>query len=191
MNLLDMPNLNTRLFEFVNNAVGYYRPLDVLFIIATSFYTLVVVGIVVIYYMGFYVPMKQKGITHIQTLKHMGMVVLSLAVTFVTVSIIKVAVAFPRPFKTLPNLHVLISLPTDYSFPSGHAALTMALATAVYCYHKRLGEVLFAFALIVGLARVYVGVHYPLDVGVGFLLGYLIPKLLQHYFIKKESLKLQ
>ncbi len=115
----------------------------------------------------------------------------SLLSTLIVVSAVKVLVAFPRPFKTVPNIHTLISLPASYSFPSGHAALTMAMATAVYVYNKRLGTLLFAFAFIVGIARIYVGVHYPLDVGVGFLLGYVIPKLLQHFFVKKETLQLQ
>lgn len=186
-----MPNLNTRLFEFINGAAGYYHPLDVLFVVATSYYTILIVGLIVAYYIAFYIPMHQEGAGCIRAFKQAGITVLSIVVTTIVVSVMKVVIAYPRPFKTLPNLHVLISLPNSYSFPSGHAAFTMALATAVYIYHRRLGEILFVFAVVVGLARIYVGVHYPLDVGVGFLLGYLIPKLLQHYFVKKESLKLQ
>jgi len=177
-----MPNINTRIFEFVNNAVGYYRPLDTFFIIVTSLITLLIVGAAVAYYFGIYLPWRKSGMIFITC---------SLLSTLIVVSAVKVLVAFPRPFKTVPNIHTLISLPASYSFPSGHAALTMAMATAVYVYNKRLGTLLFAFAFIVGIARIYVGVHYPLDVGVGFLLGYVIPKLLQHFFVKKETLQLQ
>jgi undecaprenyl-diphosphatase len=187
MNLLDMPNLNTRLLEFINNAAGYYRPLDILFVVVTSYITLTIVGLVVLYYLGVYIPSKQEGMARLRAMKNAGMVVLSVFVTWVIVEIVKVAVGFPRPFETLKNLHVLISLPSGYSFPSGHAAVTMALATAVYFNHRRLGEILFAFAFVVGLSRIYVGVHYPLDVGVGFLIGYGVPKLFQlkGYFVKR------
>lgn len=186
-----MPNLNTQLLEFVNRAAGYYHPLDELFVVATSYYTLLVIGVAVAYYIALHVPMKQEGMARLRAFKDAAIVLLSVLLTWIAVTAIKVLVAYPRPFKTIPSLHVLISLPNDYSFPSGHAALTMALATAVYMYHKRLGALLFALAIIVGLARIYVGVHYPLDVGVGFLIGFIIPKILQHLFVQKESLKLQ
>lgn len=189
--MLNLDTFNTWLLEFVNRAVGYYRPLDDLFVVATSYYTLLVLGIAVGFYMGIYIPMKRQGMDRLRAFRDAGMVALSVLLTWLAITGIKILVAFPRPFKTIPSLHVLISLPTDYSFPSGHAALTMALATAVYMYRKRLGELLFAFAFVVGLARIYVGVHYPLDVGVGFLIGFIIPKILQHFFVQKESLKLQ
>jgi undecaprenyl-diphosphatase len=178
-----MPNsnssLNTRLFEFINGAAGYYHPLDVLFVVATSTITLVILGIVIGYYFLLYLPFRQEGVARIHAFKNALSIVVAVFVTWVVVSVIKVLVAYPRPFDTLKNLHVLISLPDSYSFPSGHAALTMALATSVYFYRKRLGELLFVFAFIVGLARIYVGVHYPLDVAVGFLIGFIIPKVLQ------------
>jgi undecaprenyl-diphosphatase len=191
MNFLAMPNINTRIFEFVNNAVGYYHPLDIFFIIATSYVTIFIVGIAIAYYFGVYLPWKAEGMARIKAFKNVAFIAASVAITAIVVSIIKVAVAFPRPFTTLPDIHTLISLPASYSFPSGHAAVTMALATSVYFYRKQLGSVLFVFAFAVGMARIYVGVHYPLDVGVGFLLGYVIPKLLQHFFVKKETLQLQ
>jgi len=186
-----MLNLNTRIFEFINNAAGYYHPLDLFFVFITSYITIAAVAVAVAYYFIIHLPSRQKGMARVRAFKDAGFIAFSLLVTFIVVSVIKVSVAFPRPFQTLTNLHILISLPDGYSFPSGHAAMTMALATAVYFYRRRLGELLFLFAFAVGVARIYVGVHYPLDVGVGFLLGYFIPKLLYHYFVQKEPLKLQ
>jgi undecaprenyl-diphosphatase len=183
-------NINTRLFEFINNATGYYRPLDIIFIVATSYITLAVVGCVAVGYFGNQY-LKARGQGRLDVLKHGAFVAGSLFATYVVVAVTKILVHYPRPFTTLTNLHVLITLPTDYSFPSGHAALTMAFATAIYFYNKRLGELLFMFAFVVGLARIYVGVHYPLDVGVGFLLGFGITKLLGHFFVKKETLTLE
>ncbi len=185
-----MLNINTRIFEFINNAVGYYRPLDIIFIVATSYITLLIVGGIVAGYFG-NAFLRAKGEGRGIILKHSMFITATLFVTYVVVAVTKIFVHYPRPFSTLTNLHVLITLPNDYSFPSGHAALTMAFATAVYFYNKQLGTVLFAFAFVVGLARIYVGVHYPLDVGVGFLLGFGIVKLFGHFLIKKETLKLQ
>ncbi len=186
-----MPSINVRLLEFINGAVGYYRPLDDFFIVATSSIFISIIGAVLAYYFVIYLPFKQEGRARIKAFKDAGFIAGAMFLTWAVVSIIKVTVAFPRPFQTLTNLHVLISLPDSYSFPSGHAALTMALATAVYMHKKRLGTLLFAFAFAVGMARIYVGVHYPIDVGVGFLIGFIIPKLMQHFFIKKETMQLQ
>lgn len=181
-----MPSLNLTLFQFINNGAGFYRPLDIFFIIATSYITLIVLGILIAGYFIFYVPLRLEGMARVQAFKNAWKIILGTTLAVIVTNVIKVLVAFPRPFQTLKHLHVLTSLPDSYSFPSGHAAFTMALATSVYFYNKRLGELLFAFAFAVGMARIYVGVHYPLDVGVGFLIGYLVPKLLH---IKKKVVK--
>ncbi len=181
-----MPNLNVRIFEFINNAAGYYRPLDIFFVVITSYVTLWIVGIAVGCYFIFYLPMQQEeGMARIRAFRNAWRIVWSVFLTFVAVEIIKALVAFPRPFQVLQNIHVLISLPDSYSFPSGHAAITMALATVVYPYKKQLGLLLALFAFIVGFARIYVGVHYPIDVIAGFLIGFVIPKLV--YLTKNKK----
>jgi undecaprenyl-diphosphatase len=186
-----MPSFNAQILEFINGAAGYYHPLDIFFITVTSNILLIVLAIAVAAYFGAYLPYRRTGKERTEKIKEAGIIAAGVAATAVIVIAVKVFVGFPRPFTVLTNLHVLVSLPTDFSFPSGHSALTMALATGVYCYNKKLGALLFAFAFAVGMARIYVGVHYPLDVAVGFILGFFIPKLIHHFFVKKETLELQ
>lgn len=65
-----------------------------------------------------------------------------------------------------------------YSFPSAHAANTMALALSVFWFsNRKFGIVLTLWSIAVGYSRIYLGVHYPLDVVGGFLLGALIAYL--------------
>lgn len=183
-------SFNTRAFEFINGGVGHFRSLDIFFVSSTSYSTLAVVAVGVLSYFIFYLPSHQEGMARVRALRDAWQIIWAVLLTWIIVSLIKIVIAFPRPFQTLQNLHVLISQPSSYSFPSGHAAVTMALATAVYFHKKRLGQILFAFAFVVGMARIYVGVHYPLDVGVGFLVGYLVPKALQYrsiVFAKKTG----
>jgi undecaprenyl-diphosphatase len=59
------------------------------------------------------------------------------------------------------------------SFPSGHAANNMAVATVLILFYPRRGWLYFPFALLIGYARIYTGSHWPLDVMAGFLIGVL------------------
>jgi len=62
---------------------------------------------------------------------------------------------------------------SSYSFPSGHTIFIFALATAVYFFHKKLGYFLYFSGLLIGLARISGGVHYPSDILGGIILGSL------------------
>ncbi|MEH0935765.1 phosphatase PAP2 family protein [Micromonospora psammae] len=64
--------------------------------------------------------------------------------------------------------------PGDWSFPSNHATIAGALAAATLLLSRRLGLVAAVLALVAALSRVFVGVHYPHDVGAGLLLGALL-----------------
>jgi undecaprenyl-diphosphatase len=59
------------------------------------------------------------------------------------------------------------------SFPSGHAANNMAVATVLILFFGWRGACYLPFALLIGYARIYTGAHWPLDVLGGFLLGLL------------------
>jgi len=75
-----------------------------------------------------------------------------------------------RPFAT-HEVNLLFYEPTDSSFPSNPATVGFSIATAVWLYNRRLGAVLLVLATLFGLSRIYCGVHYPLDVIAGALLG--------------------
>ncbi len=79
--------------------------------------------------------------------------------------------AIPRPFLQFPEVVKLFSYGGFDSFPSGHAALSAALATVGYIYNKRFGVILYICALLVGISRVVAGVHFPFDIVVGYMLG--------------------
>lgn len=77
----------------------------------------------------------------------------------------------PRPYATLAKVHVLIDRTTDVSFPSDHATTVGAVAIGLWFVDRRFGVIAGIGALLMAFARVYVGVHYPLDVVAGLALG--------------------
>jgi undecaprenyl-diphosphatase len=102
---------------------------------------------------------------------------LLLGITVVLTEVIKFVVGRPRPCTgVLPDVRTLIGFGCDAeldpSFPSGHASRAFALAAFVGLrFRWRAGSLAFAFAVLVGLSRIYLGVHWPSDVLAGALLG--------------------
>ncbi|MDT7885019.1 MAG: phosphatase PAP2 family protein [Thermoflexus sp.] len=76
----------------------------------------------------------------------------------------------PRPF-TDHEVHLLFYHPSDSSFPSNAATVAWAIAVSLKTGNRRVGWVAMGLAAGISLARVYGGVHYPLDVVAGALLG--------------------
>ena len=80
----------------------------------------------------------------------------------------------PRPFTALTEVVPLIALPSGYSFPSGHACAAFAAATALtLAFPDKSGNRAFIPAVLISLSRVYLGVHYPLDILAGAAFGML------------------
>lgn len=88
-----------------------------------------------------------------------------------------------RPFVS-GNFTPLIPHAADNGFPSDHMLLASALAAVVMCYRKRLGYALWAVAIIIGISRVYVGVHHPIDI-VGSALIALLAAFIVHIVEKR------
>jgi undecaprenyl-diphosphatase len=88
-----------------------------------------------------------------------------------------------RAYEYLP-VHLIGPFDIENSFPSGHAAFFFAIAFMVYYFDKRLGYIFLSGALLMGLARVVAGIHFPSDIISGILLGWLSSILLKHFFIR-------
>ena len=76
-----------------------------------------------------------------------------------------------RPSMRYAEPKPLVHAPTDAAFPSGHAATSFAAATVLSFARPRWAPAFYLLALAIGFSRVYVGVHYPLDIVGGAVLG--------------------
>lgn len=99
-----------------------------------------------------------------------------IVVNSVTNNIIKLLIMRPRPINQ-PDLkdilHQLGDPDNHYSFFSAHSSnsICLALFTTLYFRNKYYGIVIFAWAMAVAYSRIYVGMHYPLDIVCGILFG--------------------
>jgi len=97
------------------------------------------------------------------------------AVSGIAVQVGKHVWARPRPALALFDVN-LVDVPRfSNSFPSGHTMTAFAVAVACCVFIPRLRWVLIPLAVLTGISRIYLGLHYPLDVvygaGVGTVLG--------------------
>jgi undecaprenyl-diphosphatase len=106
------------------------------------------------------------------------LVVLGLALTIaasdqLSAHVLKPIIGRERPVQAHLDVQLLVRNSRTYAFPSAHAANTFAGATYCARFAPGLALPLFALAAIVSFSRIYVGVHYPLDLVGGALLGFL------------------
>jgi undecaprenyl-diphosphatase len=73
----------------------------------------------------------------------------------------------------------LLDVPTTSSFPSGHAATSFACAYVLARAAPRFAILFYVLAALIAFSRSYVGVHYPLDVIAGALIGLGVARALR------------
>lgn len=118
--------------------------------------------------------------------RNIGVVVLlSLLIdALITNVALKNIIARTRPYDMTNAIIPLIPKPHDFSFPSGHTAASFASAFVYYrMAPRKYGIASLVLATMIGLSRLYLGVHYPSDVIGGFLVG-LFSSIAAYYILK-------
>ena len=87
--------------------------------------------------------------------------------------IIKNVVARPRPYDAIAGIESVVSHLSDYSFPSGHSLCCFEAATALAMNRTKWAIPAYVGAVLVAVSRLFLFVHYPIDVICGALLGVL------------------
>lgn len=111
---------------------------------------------------------------------------MTLASSLIFVNIIKPIFHVARPFVKHPEIQgKRISTATGFSFPSGHTTTASTFYTSLALgtkNKKRWITAAIVLSVIVGISRMYLGVHWPTDVLAGFIIGLLASFLLYNFF---------
>lgn len=100
---------------------------------------------------------------------------------------VKIWVERPRPEAAGVPVELRTHSHSGWSFPSNHAANNFALARTVQLLAPTWTIPAYAFAASVAFSRVYVGVHYPLDVVFGGVIGFLCASFIAFVARKIQS----
>ena len=93
---------------------------------------------------------------------------------WLAVELLKIIIHRTRPYIKLEDIRIIGSRASGHSFPSGHTSQSFFLATLLLHYYQVnifISILLYGIALMVGITRIYVGMHYPRDVLGGAILG--------------------
>lgn len=90
-----------------------------------------------------------------------------------------------RPFDVKTGIELLVKRPTDYSFPSGHTAASVASVMALYLAgEKKIWVPALILAVLIAFSRLYLYVHYPTDVLGGMIIG-IAAGAIGYWLVKK------
>lgn len=106
------------------------------------------------------------------------------ALTFsqAVVQVLKRGFGRERPYKMVENINTFKIELKDYSFPSGHTTASFCMAATLSLNMPKLSIFLYILAMIIGISRIYLAVHYPTDVLVGIILG-VASSMIVHFFL--------
>jgi len=177
--------MNNQIFFIFYNLAHHFVFLDDIIIFFAYFFPYVVILLAIIFLLWHHEIFSAEHPFRVlaQKWKEIVLVFFSGIFAWVLAYILKIIIQIPRPFMQFQNVHALLS-ETDFSFPSGHATFYMALAFAIFLSHKKAGYWFMFFALLIGLARIMAGVHFPIDILAGFIFGAGIAYLVRFVYDK-------
>lgn len=178
-------------FQQINGFAEQYIWLDTMGIFFAQYFEYVLVFCLILF---LFLPVRFSFLRLIEKIKK-NCVIFAQAIggavisRFVFTEIIRYILPIQRPFAE-NDVNLLINHINSYSFPSGHAAFYFALSAVIFYYNKKAGILAFFASFLICIARVFCGIHWPLDIVAGAIVGifsaWLVVRLWEKSIERKE-----
>ena len=165
-----MESADEKLFLWINGMAGEFSPVDTMITWVVSDYLIPVgmaLALIAFWYTG------RDAATRSRRQVGVFAALTSMGLSNLVVFVINMFYFRPRPFEDY-DVTLLFYAPTDSSFPSNAIAAASAIAIAVWWVDRRIGTAFLAAVALYAFARVFAGVHYPLDVAGGFAIAAVV-----------------
>ncbi|MEO5635434.1 MAG: phosphatase PAP2 family protein [Candidatus Paceibacterota bacterium] len=164
--------MNDRIFYFFYNFAHRSEIFDAVAIFFAVYFPFIVVISAIIFLLYYR-----------RSIKDFFVVFFASGLAWVIATTLKFYIHTDRPMVVFDNVQVLFDK-SSYAFPSGHATFFAALAISIFLIDRRIGYIFMFFTLLIGMARIVAGVHFPIDILGGFIIGPMVA-----YIIKLISIK--
>jgi undecaprenyl-diphosphatase len=166
--------MNAAIFYFLYSAgqIGFLKPLVIFFGEIFPFCVMFFALVFLLWHHEVFSAEHPLG-AFAEKWKEIVLVFFTGGFAWVIAHVLKALIHSARPSLFFLQVQALF-VADGYAFPSGHAALFFALARSILFFHKKAGYTFFFFAVLISVARVMAGVHSPIDIFGGFVVGSLV-----------------
>ncbi len=177
---------------WLNSWAGISEKLDIFIIFSAIFLWYWMMAAVLAFPVASLLP-RYRLFLHRHVNLFVTALVSAFAARYAVTEIIRFFYNRPRPFEVAEQVVQLVGHAGGGSFPSGHASLAFAVATAVFFYYPKTGLIFFAAAILIGVSRVAAGVHWPSDILGGAIVGvasaWILHKTYQKWQQKRTGIR--
>lgn len=181
-----MINIDWFIFQKINSLVGQFSALDAFGIFLAEYLIYFLFLFAFVFYFALWLKTKKFPS---QQLLVLGLI---LGLSLLSHFLIRMFYFRPRPYIVQPEVfrlsHFLIRRVSNSSFPSGHAILAFSLVFVILLKNQKWGWLFFVLAFLIGLARIFVGVHWPSDILASILITFILSRLAKRFIFSKNNL---
>jgi len=172
-----LSEMNSTLFRMINNLGKQYTDLNPFFVFIAE-------------YMIFFLVLAVLLFLFSRRNKNRIMVICAFITLVISDLFAKIAGQFHsnnQPFAELPNVNRLVEKAVNNSFPSDHTIIFFSFCITFWLFKRGWGILWVILAVLVGISRIWVGVHYPADVLVGAIIS-IVSATIVYKIVLKLSL---
>lgn len=176
---------NTQLFFDLHQLVGYSEVTDMIIFFFAQTADVYVVAAAMLFVLLYQHKRSIKSHERNFLIKELFLMTFAVLCAWFVAHFLKLTIGGLRPFEFYTALEPLFLYAGGDTFPSGHATLFSALSLMLTAFHRNIGLLFIVIAMFISLARVISGVHFPLDILAGWIIGAGVSYAV-YFFFKKQ-----